>query len=61
MKGTKFMEVERLQQPTAKMLFEELVEVIIGTFVATYESDGNTLIMRIPNGQKFSISVAEIQ
>lgn len=38
-------------------LFKEVLEVITDTFVATYEVEENSLIMRIPNGQKFRISV----
>ena len=43
----------------AEDLFEELVEVIKDTFVATYKRQGTTLKMRIPNGQTFNISVEE--
>ena len=43
----------------AEDLFEELVEVITDTFVATYKRQGTTLKMCIPNGQTFNISVEE--
>ena len=43
----------------AEDLFEELVEVITDTFVATYKRQGTTLKMRISNGQTFNISVEE--
>ena len=43
----------------AEDLFEELVEVITDTFIATYTRQDTTLTMRIPNGQTFTISVEE--
>ncbi len=41
-------------------LFEKLVEVIVNNFVATYERKDLALLMRIPNGQTFKISVEEV-
>lgn len=61
MKETNCTKENSAQQPTAKMLLDELTEVITDTFVATYEVAENALIMRIPNGQRFSVSVEEIQ
>ena len=44
------------------VLFEEIASLIVESFVATYQKDGeNTLIMRLPNGQQFKISVEEMQ
>ena len=43
-----------------KDLFQEIVEITRNSFVATYEVKNASLIMRIPNGQKFRISVEEI-
>lgn len=45
------------EQAKVSELFKEVLEVITDTFVATYEVEGNSMIMRIPNGQKFRISV----
>lgn len=43
-------------------LFEEVASLIVENFVATYQKDGeNALIMRLPNGQQFKISVEEMQ
>lgn len=49
--------VETQVQAKVSDLFKEVVEVITDSFVATYEVKDNSLIMRIPNGQKFRISV----
>jgi len=49
--------VETQVQAKVSDLFKEVVEVITDSFVATYEVKDNYLIMRIPNGQKFRISV----
>ena len=44
------------------VLFEEVASLIVENFVATQQNDGeNTLIMRLPNGQQFKISVEEMQ
>ena len=40
-------------------LFEEVVEVITDTFVATYQKEGTSLIMRFVNGQKYRLTVQE--
>jgi len=61
MKEKNYTKENSAQQPTAKMLLDELTEVITDTFVATYEVAENALIMRIPSGQRFSVSVEEIQ
>ena len=43
-------------------MFEEVASLIVENFVATYQKDGeNTLIMCLPNGQQFKISVEEMQ
>lgn len=55
-----FTEKETSGKANAKDLFEEIVEVITDSFVATYQAEGNSLTMRIPNGQKFRITVEEI-
>lgn len=49
------------QKAKAEDLFEELVEVITDSFVATYETEANAMIMRIPSGQKFRIAVEEVR
>ena len=49
--------VETQVQAKVSDVFKEVVEVITDSFVATYEVKDNSLIMRIPNGQKFRISV----
>ncbi len=49
--------VETQVQAKVSDLFKEVVEVITDSFVATYEVKDNSLIMRIPNGKKFRISV----
>lgn len=49
------------EKAKAEDLFQELAEVITDSFVATYETEGNALIMRIPSGQKFRIAVEEVR
>ena len=49
------------EKAKAEDLFQELTEVITDSFVAAYETEGNALIMRIANGQKFRIAVEEVQ
>lgn len=44
----------------AEDLIKEILEVVADTFVATYEVEKNSIIMRIPNGQLFCIAVNEI-
>lgn len=41
-------------------LCKELSEVVRNSFIGTYEIEDTSIIMRIPNGQKFLISVQEI-
>ena len=41
-------------------LFDALTEIVRETFVATYEKEENTLVMRLVNGQRFAISVQEL-
>ena len=48
------------QKANAKELTNEAVELFRENFVATYEREENACIMRLPNGQKFKISRAEI-
>ena len=50
------------KRASVSALFEEVTSLIVENFVATYQKDGeNTLIMRLPNGQQFKISVEEMQ
>lgn len=44
----------------AEDLFEKLAKVITEEFVATYERKDLALLMRIPNGQTFKITVEEV-
>ena len=60
MKEQKEKMVRQDKKATAKDLFEKLAEVVAETFVATYEKGDNVLIMRIPNGQTFKITVQEV-
>ena len=58
MNNTKEVLTEKQEcKPTANDAFEKIAEVIRENFVATYEKDGCTLIMRLPSGQKFKITV----
>ncbi len=41
-------------------LFQEILELVRNSFIGTYETQDHSIIMRIPNGQKFRISVEEI-
>lgn len=43
-----------------KELFEEIVGVVKDNFVAIYETEQSTLIIRMLNGQKFRLSLEEI-
>lgn len=43
-----------------KELFEEIVGVVKDNFVAIYETEQSTLIIRMLNGQKFRLSFEEI-
>lgn len=45
------------QEANATALFEELVEVITDTFIATYQKEGTSLIMQFVNGQKYRVTV----
>ena len=50
------------KKASASALFEEVASLIVENFVATYQKDGeNVLVMRLPNGQQFKISVEEMQ
>lgn len=51
--------LDKEKQAKVSDLFQEIVEVITDTFVATYEIECNSIIMRIVNGQKFRITVEE--
>lgn len=42
-------------------LFKELLEVITDTFIATYEEEENSMIMRLVSGKRFRISVEELK
>ena len=54
------MEKQNEKMAKAEELFEKLAKVITEEFVATYQKDGLSLLMRIPNGQTFKITVEEI-
>ena len=43
-----------------KELFEEIVGVVKDNFVAIYETEQSTLIIRMLNGQNFRLSLEEI-
>ncbi len=48
------------ERASAEALFEEIASVIAENFVATYQKEeGNSLTMRLPNGQQFQITVQE--
>jgi hypothetical protein len=53
------MEMKKEQKASVTELFEEVVEVITDSFVAIYEREDTALIMQIPNGQKYKITVQE--
>ena len=48
------------ERATVEGLFCEITELIRNNFVATYQRMENILTMRLPNGQKFSVSIQEI-
>lgn len=51
---------EQVKMAKVEDLFQELAKVVAENFVATYEvNEGNVLVMKIPNGQKFQITVEE--
>ena len=50
-----------MEKTKTEDLFQELTEVITDSFVATYKTEENALIMKISNGQKFRISVEELK
>ncbi len=54
------MEEQKVNKATAEELFEKLAKVITEEFVATYERKDLALLMRIPNGQMFKITVEEV-
>lgn len=41
-------------------LCKKLSELVRNSFIGTYKVEDTSIIMRIPNGQKFRISVEEI-
>ncbi len=60
MNNTKELLTEKQEhKPTANEAFEKIAEVIRENFIATYETDARTLIMRLPSGQKFKITVED--
>lgn len=61
MEETERKEVLTAEKAKAEDLFQELLEVIEDTFIATYEVEKCALVMRIPNGQRFRVSVQEIE
>ncbi|MBQ8283882.1 MAG: hypothetical protein IJX75_02190 [Clostridia bacterium] len=65
MKNTRRIEMELNQEfaymVKGKELFQEIATVIKDNFVAVYQTEGNILTMRIPNGQQFIITVSKIR
>lgn len=51
------MEKKEIKSEKTITLFKEITELIRNNFVATYEREDNSIIMRIPNGEKFRILV----
>lgn len=48
------------ERASSEALFEEIASVIAENFVAIYQKEeGNSLTMRLPNGQEFQIIVHE--
>lgn len=41
-------------------LFQEILELVRNNFIGTYDIKDHSIIMRIPNGQKFRISLEEM-
>ena len=54
------MEKQKEKMAKAEDLFEKLAKVITEEFVATYKRKDLALLMRIPNGQTFKITVEEV-
>ena len=54
------MEKQNEKMAKAEELFDKLAKVITEEFVATYQKDGLSLLMHIPNGQTFKITVQEV-
>ena len=44
---------------TAKYLYEEMMDWLINSFVATYKKENCTLWMRLPDGKTFKITVQD--
>ncbi len=44
---------------TAEYLFQEVAELVVNNFVATYRKEGGALLMRIPGGKTFKIIVQD--
>ena len=44
---------------TAEYLFQEVAELVVNNFVATYRKEGCALLMRIPCGKTFKIIVQD--
>ncbi|MBR2970878.1 MAG: hypothetical protein IKC48_03680 [Clostridia bacterium] len=50
----------QIKRAKIDVLFNEILEVVTDSFVAIYEIEQNSIIMRFLNGQKFLISVKEV-
>ena len=44
---------------TVEYLFQEVAELVVNNFVATYRKEGRTVLMRIPCGKTFKIIVQD--
>lgn len=51
---------KEVRRATAEEVFKRITEVIVNTFVATYEKENNRLFVRLPNGQRFRVEVEEV-
>ena len=47
------------EKTTAEYLFQEVAELVVNNFVATYRKEGGALLMRIPCGKTFKIIVQD--
>lgn len=62
MKGfTKAKTMKEQEKATTNEVLQSLLEVVSENLVAIYEVEERSIIMRILNGQKFRISIEEIQ
>lgn len=49
----------REYKSTSEYLFQEIVDWLVGNFVATYKKENCTLCMRLPDGKTFKIIVQD--